>query len=360
MRVSPDLPSAAGGVLIVDDDSGAIQLVAHMLSGMGPLRFAMRGEDALRLVRESLPDVVLLDAEMPGMSGFDVCRALKADPDTADAPVIFVTSHSEVAWELEGFAIGAADFITKPVSEPLLRARVGTQLRMKRLTDELRRLSTVDQLTGVANRRRFDETLNNEWRRATREGPLSLLMVDVDHFKAFNDTYGHPEGDVCLRDVATALERTCLRPSDLVARYGGEEFSIILPHTTAAGAAHVAQRVLAAITALGVPHARSPVAPHLTVSVGVGTTAGSESLSRGFDAVPSKKDTVVPPAAVDLVRAADRALYAAKRAGRARAAVAGIAEESPVRILAPVCVPDESNGRAADGVSEGWSPLPDR
>lgn len=163
MRVSPDPRSPAGGVLIVDDDSGAIQLVAHMLAGMGRLCFAVRGEDALRLVRESLPNVVLLDAEMPGMSGFEVCRALKRDPATTDTPFIFITSHSEVAWELEDFAIGAADFITKPVSEPLLRARVGTRLRMKRLTDELRHLSTIDQLTGVANRRRFDEALETEW-----------------------------------------------------------------------------------------------------------------------------------------------------------------------------------------------------
>lgn len=149
-------------ILLVDDDPATIQLLARILAGQAQLRFATDGESALRLAREAPPDLVLLDAEMPGMDGFEVCEALKADPDLTDIPVIFVTSHSDPAFEVAGFEIGAADFISKPVAVPLVLARVKAQLRVKRMADELRRLSTSDALTGIANRRRFDEALT--WR----------------------------------------------------------------------------------------------------------------------------------------------------------------------------------------------------
>ncbi|WP_374564799.1 diguanylate cyclase [Ideonella sp.] len=308
-------------ILLVDDDPGAIQLMARMLAGLGRLRFATSGAMALGMVRASAPDLILLDAEMPGMSGFEVCRELQADPALASIPVIFVTSHSDTKTEVAGFELGAADFISKPISEPLVVARVKTQLRIKRLTDELRRLSTIDALTGVANRRRFDETLVAEWQRARRSGDsLCLLIVDVDHFKRFNDTYGHPAGDAALCAVARALTESTQRTNDLISRFGGEEFAMLLPCTPRAGGKHVAHRVVQAVAAMNLPHAASPTAPCVTVSVGMSCydedsacwiTASPDSLVMGGD---QRRRT-----AQELLKAADEALYAAKRAGRARA-----------------------------------------
>jgi PleD family two-component response regulator len=217
-------------ILLVDDDLGTIKLMSHMLTGIAEVQFATGGEDALSLIRDSPPALILLDAQMPGMTGFQVCETLKADVALAQIPVIFVTSRNEPAFEVAGFELGAVDFITKPVSPPLLVARVKTQLRLKQLSDELRHMATIDGLTNVANRRHFDDALNSEWMRLRRSGdPVSLLLIDVDHFKLFNDRYGHPAGDVCLQLVARALTQACLRPADLVARYGGEEFILLLP-----------------------------------------------------------------------------------------------------------------------------------
>lgn len=314
-------------ILLVDDDPGAIQLMGRILSGSGNLRFATSGMDALRLARESPPDLMLLDAEMPGMSGFQVFEALQSEPALANVPVIFVTSHSEAAFEVAGFELGAADFIAKPVSPALVRARVRTQLKVKRMADELRRIAAFDVLTGVANRRRFDESLEREWRRSLRSGaPLALLMIDVDHFKGFNDRYGHPAGDVCLRAVAQAVASTSLRPADLVARYGGEEFVVMLPQTPRAGAEHVASRILDAIEGLAIAHDASPASAHVTVSIGVGCYDEESACWTPPSADSRLADNLrLGCTELDLVQAADKALYAAKRAGRAQACVLDIA-----------------------------------
>jgi len=305
-------------ILLVDDEPGMVQLMARILSGLGQLRFATSGATALQRAREVTPDLMLLDAEMPGMSGFQVCEAMKIDPALCDVPVIFVTAHSGDEFELKGLEIGAVDFIAKPISEPLLLARVRTQLRVKHLTDELRRIATIDALTDLSNRRTFDLTLASEWKRALRVcAPISLLLVDVDHFKQFNDCFGHPAGDGCLRSVAQALRSVCLRSSDLAARYGGEEFALLLPHTPGAGAEHMARRVLDAVASLGIPHEASPTAPTVTVSVGVGCY-DAPTPSWGERAV-GVVDTHAPHAASDLVRCADKALYDAKHGGRAQA-----------------------------------------
>ena len=315
-------------ILLVDDDPAAIQLMAHILSNVGSLRFATSGQDALRLARESAPDLVLLDTEMPGLSGFETCQALKADQALADVPVIFVTGHGEAAFEVSGFELGAADFIAKPVSPPLLLARVKTQLRVKRLSDELRRIATIDGLTGVANRRRFDELLEREWRRARRSGdPIALLMIDVDHFKLFNDRYGHPAGDACLRSVAHALVGASLRPADLVARYGGEEFCVLLPQTPRQGAGHVARAILDAVGTLEIAHDASSTARHITVSVGVGCYDGESKCwvhPSARSRVGDEAGALRSPGA--LVQAADLALYAAKHAGRAQSRLLDIAD----------------------------------
>jgi diguanylate cyclase (GGDEF)-like protein len=315
-------------ILLVDDDPGAIKLLSRILSDSGNLRFATSGEDALRLAREAVPDLMLLDAEMPGMSGFQVFDALKAEPSLADVAVIFVTSQGEAAFAVSAFEMGAADYITKPVHAALVLARVRTQLRAKRLTDELRRTAMTDSLTGVASRRQFDESYKHEWLRAQRAGdPVALLLVDVDHFKLYNDRYGHQAGDVCLRNVAQALVSASLRHADLVARYGGEEFVLLLSQTPRRGAEHIAHRILDAIVALGIPHEASPTARNVTVSVGIGCLDTS-SACWGKSAADSRLTGPVRArcTADDLVLAADKALYSAKFAGRAQARLLDIAD----------------------------------
>jgi len=301
--------SAAGPavdkILVVDDDPATIQLMGRILAGIAQVRFATSGESALAMVREARPDLILLDADMPGMGGFAACRALKGDPAVADVPVIFVTSFNELSFELQGFEAGAADFIAKPVSPPIVQARVRMQLRMKRMADELRRLTVTDSLTGVANRRYLDEVLEREWLRARRTlEPLSLLLVDVDHFKLFNDRLGHPAGDACLRALAEAMSGATHRTSDVVARYGGEEFAVLLPETPLAGAEVVARRLLASVAALRIAHPASPTAPNVTISIGVAVAQPPAPIADEVRA---------------LVDAADRALYDVKRHGRGRA-----------------------------------------
>jgi diguanylate cyclase (GGDEF)-like protein len=292
-------------ILIIDDDPASIQVLARLLGEMdemGELRFALDGEEGLALARQAAPDLVLLDAGLPGLDGFEVCRRLKADADLASVPVIFVTAQHDTATELAGLSAGAVDCIGKPPLAPIVVARVRTQLRLKQLADELRRAALTDALTGLANRRRFDEQLEREWLRAQRQGaPLSLLMIDIDHFKAYNDRLGHRAGDACLREVAQAIAAQARRPGDEAARWGGEEFALLLPATDEAGARFIADSLVAAVVELGLPHAGSSLCGgRVTVSVG-GCTQRT------------------PGSAAALVEGADQALYLAKRRGRARA-----------------------------------------
>ncbi len=305
-------------ILIVDDDPGMIRVMARALDGLGRLRFATDGEQALAQLAKTAPDLVLLDADLPGLDGFQVCQRIKAHPDLREIPVIFVTGQNAPKDELRGLESGAADFIAKPIRQALLVARVRTQLRMKALTDELRLMAATDGLTGVANRRTFDAALEREWRHALRAGcPLSLLMVDVDHFKAYNDHYGHQDGDDCLRLVAQEMSASLKRPSDLAARYGGEEFAVLLPGTDRTGARHVAHRLMALLRQRALPHAASNTARHVTVSIGIGSYDEVSHVWRS--PTGDSRFSSLPCDATDLVRAADAALYAAKRAGRAQA-----------------------------------------
>ncbi len=307
---------APHSILLVDDDPGMIQLMARMLEGQGQLRFATSGKAALEQLQQAVPDLVLLDAEMPGMSGFELCAAMQNDPCLADVPVIFVTSHNDQGSELKGLDLGAVDFIAKPISEPLLRARVKTQLRVKQLTDQLRKLATVDALTGLLNRRALDDALEREGQLSIRHGtPLSLLMVDVDHFKLFNDCYGHLMGDDCLRRVATALREACQRSADLVTRFGGEEFAVVLPGTPSDGAQQLATRLLQQVDLLRIGHRDSPTAPYVTISIGISTWQPPAPAAAGMPAAPQP---AWQPA--HLVKAADTALYKAKQAGRQQTA----------------------------------------
>lgn len=311
-------------ILLVDDDPGAIRLMGRILQGLGNISFATSGEEALRFADTTPPDLILLDVEMRGLSGFRVLDALRARDRMANVPVLFVSAHGSADFQLSAFESGASDFIVKPVIAPLLVARVAAHLRQKRMVDGLRQEAATDSLTKVANRGRFEQSLEREWQQGQRAGdPLSLLLIDVDHFKMYNDTYGHPQGDSALRRIAQVLADSARRAGDVVARYGGEEFAMVLPNTGRVGAEHVARRILNAVAALNIPHATSPTAPHITVSIGISCF---DECSPGWCAnIPAEtRRGRFPPRhgiAQDLVASADRALYRAKSAGRARAVI---------------------------------------
>jgi diguanylate cyclase (GGDEF)-like protein len=287
-------------ILIVDDHPANVRLLGQVLHDDYELYFATSGADALTRAAGGQVDLVLLDVQMPEMDGFEVCRRLKGDDATRGVPVIFVTALGEVADETRGFEVGGVDYITKPISPPVVRARVRTHLELKEARDLLEQLASVDALTGIANRRRFDLCLDQEWRRAVRGRHwLSLVLLDVDYFKKYNDRYGHARGDECLASLAQALAATCRRPADLVARYGGEEFALVLPEAEPEGARLVVRAVLARVQELALEHAASPCGPHVTVSLGV------------VSLVPAEGD-----AALEVLKEADRLLYEAKEGGR--------------------------------------------
>lgn len=290
-------------VLIVDDSSFNITILGEALSEDYEILVATNGQEGLDIAMGSHPpDLILLDIIMPGMDGLEVCTHLKANSLTVDIPVIFITSMSDEEDETTGLSVGAVDYITKPFSIPIVKARVKTHIELKRQRDMLREISTIDGLTGIANRRRFDEFYRAEWLRARRSGTaLSVIMVDIDHFKNYNDTYGHAEGDECLKAVAEAMKNVINRPQDLVARYGGEEFVAVLPETGAEGALHLANGMREVVSDLKITHESSSVAAHVTVSVGVATSIPKPDSTRK-----------------QLLQEADGQLYKSKEEGRNR------------------------------------------
>jgi len=305
-------------ILVVDDDVGIVRLLIEILKEMGDIHFSTSGVDAIQLARSIRPDAILLDIEMPNMDGFAVCAAIRDGLDFEDVPILFVTSHDDEGIEARALAAGAIDFVIKPLRPTIVRARVANYLTLKQRADQLRRLSTTDQLTGIANRRAFDATLEREWLRAGRTGePLSLVMIDIDYFKAFNDTYGHQAGDVCLRAVAQTLAEKTRRPGDLAARYGGEEFVIVLPGCDSHQAFRLAEEIRNGVSAIEIPHAASLVAPYVSVSVGAVSMADVRCGPHDRRS-PGTADDDHGGGPGDLVRLTDEALYRAKNAGRNR------------------------------------------
>lgn len=289
-------------ILVVDDEPSTVGILVGILNEKYEVAATADGEQALEFCARRVPDLVLLDVAMPGVDGYEVCRRLKADAQTADVPIIFVTAHDRPEEEVKGLEAGAVDFITKPVHPSLVRARVGTQITLKLQADQLRDMALTDALTGVANRRSFEGCLNVEWRRCQRiKIPLSLIMIDIDHFKLYNDTYGHQTGDNCLQHIASALGATLRRASDMLCRYGGEEFVCLLPGTGLEGAVARADEIGRAVERLSIVHAHPAAGPVVTVSRGVSTT------------VPNAETETT-----DLLAVADAMLYEAKRAGRNR------------------------------------------
>ena len=302
-------PQARPCLLLVDDQPINIQVLYRIFSPAYRVLMATSGVKALELCRDDPPDLVLLDVVMTEMDGNEVCRRLKSDLATCNIPVIFVTAHNDAAQETHGFEVGAVDFIAQPVNPATVRARVKTHLTLKHQSDLLRKMVFIDGLTGVFNRRCFDEQIVTEWHRASRNASsLGLLMLDIDHFKRYNDRYGHQQGDDTLRQVANAIKTSLLRPGDLVARYGGEEFACIVSATDLEGARSVAERIEQSVRSLQLPHADSDTAAVVTLSIGLAL---------------GKPRSDADPAA--LLALADAQLYRAKHncRGRVCAAVLG-------------------------------------
>jgi diguanylate cyclase (GGDEF)-like protein len=236
------------------------------------------------------------------MDGNEACRQLKADPRTKGIPVIFVTAMDHEEDEAAGLDAGAIDYLTKPIRASIVKARVRNHVDLKRARDLLESLSITDPLTGLPNRRQFDAVLETEIRRAVRSmNHIGLLMCDLDHFKAYNDYYGHPAGDWCLQEVASVFREKFRRAGELPARYGGEEFAVILPGATPPDARMMGERIRQAIEARRLPHTPAGSIPWVTLSVGVASVLVAEEASASW-----------------LVQRADVALYASKKAGRNR------------------------------------------
>lgn len=290
-------------LLIVDDTPENIRVLMEALKDEYRILAATSGEKALRMAvsEESPPDLILLDILMPGIDGYEVCRLLKNDDRTRNIPVIFVTAISEVMDETRGFRLGAVDYITKPFHPPIVKARVRAHVQLKLKTDMLEQLASLDGLTNIPNRRKFDEMIENEWKRAQRyDMPLSVILIDVDQFKQYNDNYGHAAGDECLKEIARALKRCLKRPYDFIARYGGEEFVVILADTDTEGTRQVGTCMKETVEELAIPHGFSPVADHITISLG------------GATAYPQRQCE----SPLQVVEIADQMMYEAKSKGR--------------------------------------------
>ena len=289
-------------ILVVDDDPIILDLIDIMFKDDVKVLRAENGNDGVEIARTELPDLILLDVRMPNLDGYEVCRQLKEQTETMDIPVVFLTARTETQDEFKGLELGAIDYIAKPIVPQIVEVRIRNHLMQKKMRDQLAIMSSVDGLTGLSNRRRFDEYMDQEWRRGGRnEYPISLLMIDVDHFKLYNDTYGHQQGDNCLRAVAEEIATHLRRSSDLTARYGGEEFAVVLPDTPLEPAMDLAERIRAGIDGLNMEHTASETADHVTISIGLSSV------------VPSDEITIE-----SFIEAADKNLYQSKHNGRNR------------------------------------------
>jgi diguanylate cyclase (GGDEF)-like protein len=315
-------------IVVVDDDPATIYLVGRILQDASDLRFATSGEKALQLVQEFTPDLILLDAELPGMNGFKVFEALQGQPCVLGVPIIFITSHDEHGFEAAALNMGAADFIAKPFTSSRLLARVKTHLRTKRAADGLRRTASTDALTGVGSAHQFDASLEREWLRGLRAGdPLALLLVQLDDFAHPGERQDDAGGNACLQRVAMAIKAVTRRPADLVARRGGGQFAVLLPQTPRLGAQYIARRIIDSVAALNLGHAGAAAVHPVTASIGVSCFDQESSCwPRACADFHARGESCKTRVAEHLLRAAEEALHCAKLAGHAKTKLLDIAE----------------------------------
>jgi diguanylate cyclase (GGDEF)-like protein len=299
-------------VLIVDDEKSNLAVLHRILSDEYRIFMAKTGQMALSLAEKEKPDMILLDILLPDIDGFEVLVRLKENPAVKDIPVICITGLGSEIDEAKGFRLGAVDYITKPFKRLIVLARVRTHMEIVRQMRAIERLGLMDPLTNIPNRRSFDDRLEMEWRRAIREKtPLSFLMIDIDKFKNYNDTYGHPQGDLLLKEAAKIFSRRARRPADIPARLGGEEFGVLLPDTNHEAAMKLAEEIRADMEALQVPVEDGGELTGATVSIGVVTSIPDETSSSKV-----------------FIACADESLYAAKKAGRNQVISGGIIHET--------------------------------
>jgi len=310
-------------VLLVDDQAMVYEGIKRMLADESEieLHYCEDPSKAISMASTIQPTIILQDLVLPNIDGMTLVRFYRGNEDTKDIPIIVLSSKEDPAIKSDAFQYGANDYLVKLPDKIELIARIKShakhhllqlernaaffalremQKQLQKTNAELKRLSSLDGLTGIANRRIFDETLTKEWDRATQNNtPLSLILIDIDYFKPYNDTYGHQQGDDCLLSVAKKLSEVSTHPTDLVARYGGEEFVIIAPNTESEGATGLAKKLTEGIQKLGIEHKTSKVSDIVTVSIGISTIT------------PTKDDNIS-----DLVKYSDKALYTAKDSGR--------------------------------------------
>ncbi len=285
-------------VLVIDDEKPVRQVLSTLLSDLADVALADSGESGLALANALIPDLILLDISMPEMDGFEVCRQLKQAPEVSHIPVIFITGKEGADDEERGLKLGAVDFIRKPLYPSIVRFRVTNVLRMQQINRELERLASTDPLTGANNRRQFMTVGQNELLRSRRyKHPLSILMLDIDHFKAINDKFGHGIGDDALKAaVRTFLH--ALRAEDTLGRIGGEEFAAVLPETDIKNAGILAERLRDAISKVKIDTPEGD----LTFTVSIGAS----------EITPDDDDILL------VLERADKLLYEAKESGRNR------------------------------------------
>ena len=295
-------------ILVVDSNTLSRQHTVNRVRNAGHQTLeAESAEHALSALANTAVDMVLIDSNLPGISAFDLTRTVRAQ-FLNWFPILFLSDRAHDDYLAEGIHAGADDYLLKPLSEPLLDAKLSAMERislMKRELDtanrQLKQLSTIDPLTNLQNRRGLDSCLEREWCRNQREqSELSVLMIDIDQFKHYNDNYGHQQGDSCIRQIANLLSQTLNGSDDLLARYGGEEFMAVLPYTTQEGAQAIAEQMIETVRQAQLSHQYSEVAPYITISIGVSSTRLANEDSD------------------QLIRHADQALYLAKDYGRNR------------------------------------------
>ena len=309
-------------ILLVEDSATLRFAMRNYIidAGHEPL-VARSGEEALQLLENTPVDMIIMDVEMPGLNGFETTRLIREWLAGHWIPIIFVTGLNEDENYREGIEAGGDDYLIKPVSYMIIKAKIRAMERIAAMRDqlhqlnaELEALSQLDSLTQIYNRRTFNEMAQQQWAHAKRhQQPISALMIDVDHFKLFNDHYGHPAGDACLKKVSHAIKSCIHRSSDILGRYGGEEFVVLLPETDAKGALRVAESISEALAQLALRHDVSPTASYVTASIGGATCLRTT----GHDLE-------------ELIKNADRALYKAKRTGRNRCCVDEVATHKTI------------------------------